>query len=230
VRLSGGIGTHALDLNGAIALPGHVGLMTNVSFGRDLEDAHNHLYADVGGGWYFAHGQLLVEAFAGFGVGAAEAHGTAWTPLFSTTRYDAKATYKRAFGQLGCAFGNERVEAGGALRAARLWFHLSSGTKDWTETDLGTQEFTEDLQNRQNYLALEPVVFLRIGGRRLKFQAQLGAIASFGGRPDPKPWPLHFSLGAIAYFGGAGSSDAAEDEGRRTAEPGNPDAQVGRDR
>lgn len=167
-------------------------------FGKNMnigEFANRYIEAGLGR-YNLLNGKTKFEAFGGFGYGIAE--DTSWNLSY-------KAKYNLCFAQMNYGIARRHIDFGFSIRMAGSSYNFR-----WTdETD-----YTTIHQRNFDLLHIEPQIFLRFGGKRLKGVARVGTSFSnsfqsfknidlIKGIHNGKIQTtlLHFSLGLNYKFG-----------------------------
>ena len=191
-RIDGGISvTEAGQLDGnlsaAYAITDHLAVQGFCDFtqeGRHFLQGALGAYFPLGSGW-------VTEAYAGYGTGYGIAHNL--HPFFSDTREDIRgrldAHYGMEFLQLNIGRNARIVDFGLGLKAGLL----SNRTEDscyyaWGEIydmNNGTLHFNE------HHLLLEPQIFVRVGGEKVKVSLRVGYCWMQDIEPLSRHFPIH---------------------------------------
>ena len=200
--VAGSFGTNAcLELQGGLAFPGHVALLTNfMTGGIDRSSSTytdymkiNHFEGAVG--YYNSYeNNFVFEIYGGYGGGSQD-------HAFSHTVYDswhiptvnsdgtAEINYSKIFIQPDFGFRNKYFSAALSCRVSRLYFTDITFDSEYRRSELYLIE-----QNREQWF-LEPAFTIKGGAESVKFMIQLGFAANVT-NPDMKYEKFRFCLGA----------------------------------
>jgi hypothetical protein len=178
-------GTNGLDLQGAVAVAEHVGIVADISNNRRTDSNDFHTYGELGAGYFGRIGQLgRVELYGGAGAGESAAE-TTW--LGETIR--AQGMYYRGFGQANIGLTTDIVDVGFCARVAYVGYTFDQRSGD------GPTSASE--------LFIEPVGFFRVGYRWVKLGVQAGlTIPVLGEELTVDTFPLLVTMGLHTRFNG----------------------------
>jgi hypothetical protein len=182
-----------LRIDGGISLAASAN--ATVSYGL-TEKIAMQAFANIAGDNYYFQGaagifrkfdsKIIMELYSGFGYG----YGDAWVTDGSGTLYGNYQQYflQSNFGKIDTKFAN--IDYGFGLKAGLLHSNLTDNHYYYWERPVHIYA--------DNSLVVEPSLFLRLGGERLKFNIKIGGcrVYKFTNKDKKLPYsPLNIGLG-----------------------------------
>jgi hypothetical protein len=164
-------GTNGLDAQISAGVIKHVAVMADYSYthrtktGTDSSGFRNHQFFEGGIGYYYAPEtkKTCFEAWTGYGTGNSNVKAST-VGLYNAKGDVISGDYSRYFVQADFGFRSEIVETGFALRGSYVNFANYTNSSRYNFTYHGLDEFY-----------LEPMGFVRVGAKFIKFSFQVGA-------------------------------------------------------
>ncbi len=182
-------GSSGTDIQAAIGITNHIGLMVNTSFAKRFKDDddwfHRHRYAEIALGYYYPITQSArFEIFGGIGKG--------------------KVTRRNVFDQIT----PETIEASGFFTKGFLQIDIG-GTSDYLDGGLSLRHSLvnffryEDANyisyGNENGFFVEPALFLQVGYGNVKLSSEIGLSLPYN-NIEFDASPFFFNIGVNFQF------------------------------
>lgn len=183
-------GENGFDLQASMAVTDQVALMCNFSLQNSNDKNHKHHFFEGGAGYYHHTSKILIfESYAGAGYGKAEAREPLGTFENPSPNIET-ANYFKTFLQFNLGLTMDYFDAGISTRFCYLNFH------NFETFVYRAIPYGPDLGKTRTAALVESVLFIRVGGKNIKFNSQIGALTPLHKSEylSVNPWILNVGL------------------------------------